>query len=75
LPVRFDVQWNQAIGRYQAAIALCDRVVDEITHAVSEGVVPTAISFSKEERARAELVDARTALLFLLREKSELPND
>ena len=72
MSVAFDARWNEAMGRYQAAIALCERVAEETTLAMSKGVTPTVTSFSKEECARA-LVDARKAMLLLLREKSPLP--
>jgi hypothetical protein len=66
LSTPFDDRWREAIDRYQAAIVECERFAQENATAVKDGVAPTAVSFSKEEKARARVVEAREAVLGLL---------
>jgi hypothetical protein len=71
----YDDRWNDAMTRYKAALADCEKVAAEITEAMRGGIAPDSTKLSKEEGARTRLFDARQDVLILLRERKARRTD
>ena len=71
----FEERWREAMASYQAAIVDYEAAAGKLNRALRGGYAATDIEISKEELARARVVEARRHVFQLLSEQATRRND